>query len=45
VRVTEQAATVGGLVDRATLVRSVGAGLVLVLVWLLWRRRGALRAR
>ncbi|RKS04590.1 hypothetical protein DFP74_0150 [Nocardiopsis sp. Huas11] len=45
VRVTERSAALGGLGDRATLVRSVGAGLVLVLVWLLWRRRGVLRAR
>lgn len=45
VRVTERSAALGGLADRATLIRSVGAGLVLVLVWLLWRRRSALRAR
>lgn len=45
VRVTERSAALGGLADRATLIRSAGAGLVLVLVWLLWRRRSALRAR
>ncbi|WP_304451109.1 hypothetical protein [Nocardiopsis sp. YSL2] len=45
VLVTERSAALGGLADRATLVGSVGAGLVLVLVWFLWRRRGALRSR
>ncbi|MFE3461149.1 hypothetical protein ACFXKD_26695 [Nocardiopsis aegyptia] len=45
VRVTERSAALGWPADRATLVRSVGAGLVLVLLWLLWRRRSAFRAR
>ncbi|KOX23618.1 hypothetical protein [Nocardiopsis sp. NRRL B-16309] len=45
VRVTERSAALGWPMDRATLVRSVGAGLVLVLLWLLWRRKSSFRTR